>query len=137
MDIFQTTTSVEWISISEELIHLWKWNDLEDFDAKYGDINNNEATGKMNAILGYWSGVGVLVQRGLIDPDLIYDMKRLTVIELWEKFSPVIMEWRRLYNAPHIYVALEYLVDELIRIRGTREDKVYARREANEPRFSP
>ena len=110
------------------MIHLWKWRDFEDFDVKYGEITNNEAAGKMNALLGYWNGVGVLVQKRLIDPELIYDMKRLTIIELWDKFSPVIFEWRRRYSAPQIYIGMEYLVEELRRIRGVRGDGVYVER---------
>jgi hypothetical protein len=128
MNIFQTTTSIEWITVAEEMIHQWKWTDFEDYDTKYGEITNNEATGKMNALLGYWNGVGVLVQKKLIDPELIYDMKRLTVIELWDKFSPVIMEWRRRYSAPQIYVGLEFLVSELRRVRVVKGDGVYVER---------
>ncbi len=30
MGIFQTTTSIEWIAVAEEMIHLWKWNDFDD-----------------------------------------------------------------------------------------------------------
>ncbi|MCX6653590.1 MAG: hypothetical protein NTY03_00560 [Candidatus Bathyarchaeota archaeon] len=44
--------------------------------------------------------MGVLVQRRLIDPELIYDMKRIQVIEVWEKFSPILREWRRRFSAP-------------------------------------
>jgi hypothetical protein len=128
MNIFQTTTSIEWITVAEEMIHLWKWRDFEDFDTKYGEITNNEAAGKMNAVLGYWNGVGVLVRRQLIDPDLIYDMKRLTVIELWDKFSPIINEWRRRYSAPQIYIGMEDLVRELRRIREARGDGTYVER---------
>ncbi len=96
---------------------------------KYRKLTNNEATGKMNAALGYWNGVGVLVKKGLIDSELIYDMKRLTVIELWDKFSPIILEWRRRYSgAPQIYVGLEYLVSELRRLRGVKGDGVYVER---------
>jgi hypothetical protein len=132
MNIFQTTTSIEWITVAEEMIHLWKWRDFEDFDTKYGEIANNEAAGKMNAVLGYWNGVGVLVRRQLIDPDLIYDMKRLTVIELWDKFSPIINEWRRRYSAPQIYIGMEELVRELRRIREARGDGEYVERSKKE-----
>jgi hypothetical protein len=128
MNIFQTTTSKEWMTDTEEMIHIWKWRDFGDFDAKYGEISNSVATGKMNAALGYWNGVGVLVQKSLIDSQLIYDMKRFHVIELWDKFSPVILEWRRRYSAPQIYVSLEYLVGELKRIRDVRGDGVYVER---------
>ena len=128
MGIFQTTTTKEWVSTTEEMIHVWKWRDFEDYDAKYGELTNIEATGKLNSVLGYWNGVGVLVKRGLIDSDLIYDMKRLTVIELWDKFSPIILEWRRRYSAPQIYVGIESLVDELRQIRVAKGDGVYVER---------
>jgi hypothetical protein len=32
----------------------------------------------------------VLVQKKLIDSELIYDMKRIAIIDVWEKFSPIV-----------------------------------------------
>jgi len=50
------------------------------------------------------------------------------VIEFWEKFSPIIVEWRRRYNAPQIYVGYEFLVDEMRRIRESRSEPTYIER---------
>ena len=124
MGIFQTTTTKEFLTDSEELIHIWKWRDYEDYDAKYGEINNLEGNGKLSYILSFFNGVGVLVQKGLIDSELIYDMKRIAIIDVWEKFSPIVREWRTRYSAPQIFGGYEFLYDELKRIRGMRRDSV-------------
>jgi hypothetical protein len=124
MGIFQTTTTKEFLTDSEELIHIWNWKDYEDYDAKYGEINNLEGNGKLSYILSFFNGVGVLVQKGLIDSELIYDMKRIAIIDVWEKFSPIVREWRTRYSAPQIFGGYEFLYDELRRIRDMRRDSV-------------
>lgn len=124
MGIFQTTTTKEFLTDSEELIHIWNWKDYEDYDAKYGEINNLEGNGKLSYILSFFNGVGVLVQKGLIDSELIYDMKRIAIIDVWEKFSPIVREWRTRYSAPQIFGGYEFLYDELKRIRDMRRDSM-------------
>ena len=133
MSIFQTTTTKEFLTDSEELLHIWKWRDYEDYDTKYGEINNLVGNGKLNYVMSFFNGVGVLVQKGLIDSELIYDMKRIAIIDIWEKFSPIIKEWRMRYSAPQIYGGYEFLYDELKRIRSERSDQVYVERSKTQP----
>ena len=125
MGIFQATTTKEFLTDSEELIHIWNWRDYEDYDAKYGEITNLEGNGKLSYIMSFFNGVGVLVQKGLIDSELIYDMKRIAIIDVWEKFSPIVREWRTRYSAPQIFGGYEFLYDELKRIRDVRRDSVH------------
>jgi hypothetical protein len=65
-------------------------------------------------------GLGVLVKRGLIDVDLLYDMMYGSIIGVWEKFLPVITETRRRSDLPNLYEDIEYLYEEMIKIREER-----------------
>ena len=50
MGIFQSTTSKEFFTDSEELVHIWKWSDYKDYDKKYNEITNPGDNGKLNTI---------------------------------------------------------------------------------------
>jgi hypothetical protein len=95
-----------------EIIYQWKWKDFEDFWEKYGVFTNVEAFTKFDSWATYIKGVGVLVKRRLIDPDLVYDLMGTSIILLWEKYGSVIKEIRkRIY--PHAYEWCEELYNEM------------------------
>lgn len=123
MGLFQTMASKDFIQDSEDLIHVWRWRDFKDFTEKFGDIQNPPENAKLNRILGYFNDVGVLVTWGLINADLVYDLKRIQIIEVWEKFMPIIQGWRVKYSYPQIYVDCESLYNEMKRIREMRQEE--------------
>jgi hypothetical protein len=94
-----------------EVIWQWKWKDFEDFWEKYGLSTNVQAFTKFDSWATYIKGVGVLLKRRLIDPDLVYDLMGTSIILLWEKYGSVIKEIRkRIY--PHAY-EFEELYNEM------------------------
>jgi hypothetical protein len=64
-------------------------------------------------------GLGVMVKRGLIDVNFIYDLMYGSIIMIWEKFLPIVLESRK-NRVPHLYKDVEYLYDEMKRIRDDR-----------------
>jgi hypothetical protein len=54
----------------------WEWDDYEDFMSKYGPDTNLESWSKLISVGQYFEDIGVLVKRGLIDPDLVDDLLR-------------------------------------------------------------
>ena len=60
-------------------------------------------------------GIGTLVKKGLIRPDLVFDLIYDSVTIFWDKFLPVIEGLRRDY-IPNYAEDAEYLYNEMKRI---------------------
>jgi hypothetical protein len=119
MNIFQTYSSKEFQTDMEEMLHTWKWKDYDDYMSKYG-IENVVENGKHATVFRIYDGTGVFVRRGLVNPELVYDLMRESVILTWEKFLPIVESWRSRYNAPQIYLNFEYLYHEMKKVREER-----------------
>ena len=112
MDVFNNFITKEKMRDENEVIFQWKWKDFEDFWEKYGPITNNEAFTKWDSLETYIKGVGVLVKRKLIDPDLVKDLMGTSIILHWERFGSIIKEIRR-SKWPHAYEWYEELYNEM------------------------
>jgi hypothetical protein len=115
----------EWISSEEgyrQLAELLKmqWNDIDDFNLKYGVETNPENYAMRWAVWNKMNGLGYMVREGAIDAETIYDHSGGRIIWLWVKFSPIILEFRS--RASYAMKWWEYLVDQLIAISKRRGD---------------
>ncbi|MHA1959537.1 MAG: DUF4760 domain-containing protein [Candidatus Thorarchaeota archaeon] len=96
-------------------LEIWKWNwsDYDDFLRKY-DFDTNPETGSLFFSVGtYFEGIGVLVNRNLIDPRIVDDLMSGLIMRTWNKFGPVIRETRRRLNWPQYFEFFEYLNDRI------------------------
>jgi hypothetical protein len=86
------------------------FKDYDDYLAKY----NGKPEQIAFKILGnYYEGMGVLVQRRLMDADVVYDFWGDMVISLWEKFLPVVNGMRRDQGDLSVLMFWESLYKEL------------------------
>ena len=70
MSIFQNYSSKEFQTDMEEMAHVWKWSDYDDFMSRYARENVKE-TGKHATVFQIYEGTGVFVKRGLVNPELV------------------------------------------------------------------
>ncbi len=118
MSIYQTIMSKQFQRDSEEILHKWEWKDIDEYIKKYG--NHLDSHSNAAYIQRTYDGVGTLVRSGMVDPELVYDLTYVMVLEMWEKFAPAMHELRRRFNAPQVYVDFEYLYNALVAIRDRR-----------------
>jgi len=130
MGIFQTFASKEFQTDMESMVWDWNWKDYDDYMKKYGMANVVE-NGKHATVFTHYEGTGVLVKRGLINPELVYDLMYSSVIALWEKFRPLVQEWRRIYTTPYMYQDFEFLYEEMKKIRERRGNQAFTRSPAS------
>ena len=121
MSVYRDHVTKENISDWLEMVQSWKWEDYDDYMEKYGRVHDCNV--KYASYMNKLEGLGVLVKRGLIDVNLLYDLQYGSIILMWEKYKPIIKETRQQVNAPHLYKDIEYLYDEMLRIRDERGDK--------------
>ena len=97
-----------------------EWDDYADFERKYGSDNNPEAYAQRLSIWNAFNNYGVLLKRGLIDPEMIYDAAGAIIILSWEKWRPIIMEQRTRYMGANYLEHWEHLASVMTSIQDKR-----------------
>ena len=113
MNIYNTFASKEYQKDNEQMMKVWEWADYDDFMRKYGpDVNpDDHAIWDMN--LQWMEGIGVLVRRGMIDPELVYDLMYGSIIGFWERHEPIVQGIRDRASIPNVWIDLEYIYDQM------------------------
>jgi hypothetical protein len=97
-----------------DIITNWEYDDLDDFQRKYGQLENPEAYREMVKLTSFLEGLGVLVKRNLTSKELVSDLMSGFIVRFWEKFKPYTLELRTRYDWPNMYEHIEYLYDEIV-----------------------
>ena len=122
VQMYNRFTSYEFKTKWNEVMHVWEWEDLADFNAKYG--LGTEEFPKMDLVSTFFEGVGVMVKRGLIDVSLVDDLMSGHVVSGWERFVPMIKSWREMGNWPQLLEWWEYLYYEVKRIMDGQHPEI-------------
>ena len=101
----------EFMKDLEQMLVYWSYSDYDDFYSKYGADVNPDDHGKFDSLLQYYQGIGLLVRRGSIDPELVYKLMRFSIIAFWEKYKTIVEVDRERYNTPKLFDDIEYLYD--------------------------
>lgn len=99
-----------------DVVNVWKWDSIEEFNEKYGRRNNYDEFHKYMIVYSVYEGLGVLIYRKLIDVTMIEELMRSYVVSFWEKMAPIIYEWRVQY--PLAAEWMEYLYNEVKKIES-------------------
>ena len=91
----------------------WQWNDFNDYQMKYGWENNPEAFVLRSSMGTYFEGIGVLVKNDQIPVNLVDDLLSNGIMFYWEKFEPIILEYRTRMNYPNMGEWAEYLYNQV------------------------
>jgi len=113
MQVFDRLNQKETRKQIGDFIYVWEWKDFDDFWDKYGPERNIEAWASFNSFSMYYEGLGVMIKRGLIEPTIVDDIMSGEIIRVWEKFEPVVREWRKRQNWPQLLEWNEYLYNEI------------------------
>jgi len=93
------------------------WDDYDDFVKKYG-LEEWEERVPFAHMSQFYEEIGVLLEEGLIDVNLVINLLGGTFRFFWEKFEPIVLERRIRDNIPHYYDKMEYLYNEIEKLRG-------------------
>ena len=115
MQLYQDMSSPEGSKIYMEIMK-YEWDDSNDFSEKYGR-NNVEAYSKWTSIFRRYNTMGIFLRDNRLEPEMLYDYVGRSVIFVWNKYEPLVKEWRRNFNSPELYEWFEYLVHEMNNMR--------------------
>jgi hypothetical protein len=108
---------------SDNLIKLFKrsWKNAEDYDKKY---DGNPDGANLDMVMAFWEGVAVLINRGMMDIGLVYELMPTNVTALWGRYGPLIREKRVSGAPPRLYSLVEDLSGKLAEYARLRGDQV-------------
>ena len=94
------------------------WVDYDDFRKKYDSTIDPDGFSRRWQIWQSYENMGYMLHQGIIDIETIYNMIGPTsIVQFWQKFEPIFMEQRTLYNEPHWFRWSEYLTKEIMKYR--------------------
>ncbi len=115
MQIYDNFSKTEFYRKYTEVIQNMEWKDAEDYERKYGD--DLESYSNVDTILLFFEGIGVLVEQGLIDVNLVARLISFNLIHFWEKMGPVYKARRERYGFPYIAEYNEWLYNAVKRVK--------------------
>jgi hypothetical protein len=114
MQIYSQFNSKEFVEAFNEVLYENPpvYKDYDDYRRKYIE-KNPEYDRKVSQILTFMEGVGVLVNRGLLDLSYVDDLFSSMVIRFWESMRLFMLEYRVRANEPQNSEWVEYLYDRV------------------------
>jgi hypothetical protein len=120
MQIYQQMNSEESNRTWAEVMNL-ECNNYNEFLRKYDSSVNPDSYGKRSHVWFNFNAIGVLVEEGLIDPDIVFRLTGPLVVMQWQKWYGVIEEMRKQENIPDALSGFEYLYTEMKKILEEKE----------------
>jgi len=94
-----------------------EFSDYQDFMEKYDSSVNMDNYLQRSRIYRMLNTFGLIIKRGLIDPETVYDGVQGSFAEnMWNKHSVIIKETRKQLNNPHFLDGFEYLADAMKKV---------------------
>jgi hypothetical protein len=114
--LYSITASSEFQDAFGKIMSLQVKN-YEEYVKQYGPISSGSQMQKaFTTVISFHALLGGLLNRKLIDIDLVYDnIGGSYPIDLYEKVKPIIIGVRKEFNEPTAMIEFEYLCDELRR----------------------
>ena len=117
MNVYSKYTDPIYIQSYKQAIANMNWSNPEDYVKKYPPMSPESMA--VELVFNYYEGIGVLVEEGLLDVELVAKLMSGHIIPLWEKYSPLILEARKQRGTPRVDDKTEYLYNMLRRVRPT------------------
>jgi hypothetical protein len=87
-------------------------SDFESIDDIY-DLDKKVGLREVNQVCLFFEGVGILLQRRLVDTTMIEDLFGGAIARTWENVKTGVIKARQQLNDPTIYYYFEYLYNEM------------------------
>jgi len=100
-----------------EVLQLWKWEDFDDFYEKYGPEKNLDEFMKWVIVTTHLENMGLIAYEKMVDISFVANLIGSGIQDFWEKYEPILIEFRRRWNTPKIMPMTEYLYEQVKTIR--------------------
>jgi len=125
MQLFLRITSVEFMKRNTE-VNLIQFKDFDDFYGRFlSETGDMDLAAKWWSVLWHIDGLGYMLKENLVDPEIVYNFGGGAAIQLmiWQKWEPIIMEYRKRFHSPDFLKWFEYLIGEMLKMRAQQEQQ--------------
>ena len=98
-----------------------EWDSLDYYREKYMSEGWDE---RILSVQTYYEGIGVLLMKGMISPDFVYELMPTMVNTLWNKYEPIVYWVRENFGYSQFWRPIEYLKDKMIEEAEKRGDQI-------------
>ena len=109
MPIYAKFQEKEFMKKYIDILNLWEWDTPQEFHEKYGPRANLDSYSDYMNVNTYFTGIGVLVKRGLINKELVNDLMGDIIVRFWERNEDYINYVRELRDWQTLGEHFEYL----------------------------
>lgn len=131
MQLYEAKYNREGLEAYFQLIN-WQWENYDDYQQKYGPFTHPELAAIMESQISYFEGLGILVQDGMVDIDIVNKIAGRRINQVWCTFEAVIHGIREMTRGPGSDYAesFESLANEIIKLRRQKglhlfEDRIH------------
>jgi hypothetical protein len=121
MNIYNTWSTKQYHRDREQLLYVWEFTDFDDFYKKYGVDVNPDDHAIWDMFSTHFGGIAVLIRRGLIDSEMVYDLMYESIIWFWEKYGTIFLRLRELSGNPKTWKDLELMYHEMKRLEAVEK----------------
>jgi hypothetical protein len=89
----------------------WTWSDVTEFRKKYA--SDDTALPVFISVSTFYDSMGTLVKNGLTEAKFMPRMMAITLVQFWEKISPIVEELENIWGSPGLYDNVEFLYHEV------------------------
>jgi len=94
-----------------------EWDDFEDYDRKYGLMNNQEFVHRIRRLWSRYNVTGLMIRDGVIDVETFVEYIGDAPVTVWDKYGEIIQELRKRYQLPTFMYGIEFLHGEINKYR--------------------
>jgi hypothetical protein len=105
MKLYSQFDNLEFQKVLREVLNR-QAKDFHDYEEKYG-------WAEYTTVGLFFEGIGILLNRKLIDIELVDDMFTTDIKWTWKKMKDITLEARKVQNQPEILEWFEYLYNEM------------------------
>jgi Domain of unknown function (DUF4760) len=96
--------------------------EFETYD-NLSDVEKKASNREGNQVCLFFEGIGILLQRKLLDAKMVEDLFGGSVARAWEQVKTDVFKGRKRFNDPTIYYYFEYLYNEMKRREQKHQPK--------------
>jgi hypothetical protein len=119
-NILETFLSEEGMAKFLELLSM-EWGDFDDFAKKYDSRVNPKNFALRMSLWNVCDLIGYQYREGILDLSSIYNVGGIVIDNIWEKFGPIIKEYRKRDYATDHFENFEYLAGVLSKMKESKD----------------